>query len=447
MPLSDSSPPSENSSAADPQGGRGGSLRDRNPLPTGSFAIGGGLLINGFATFGFLTIAKRTLGDENYSALAVLWALVFILGPGFFQPLEQELSRATANRASRGEGSGPVLKKTAMIGGGLLLLVTAGLLIAWPLGLDARLDGKPLLLVSLMLTMAAFSISQLLRGLLAGQHRYREYGIFFGVEGITRFSAALVLAWLAVDQVGIFGLLVGGALFVAFFVVVQGSGPLYRSGPDSAWNEITSSLGFLLCAALFEAFLLNIGPVAVDALADVGQEEEAGRFLNGLLTARVPLFFFQAVKAALLPNLADAIGRQDFAKFRSVLVRLLLAVVAIAGAGVAFALLLGPFVVDLLFGDEMSRTDMAMLAFSSGLFMAALSLAIALIALDHQGYAVIGWLVGVVVFFPSLTLSDDLFLRVELALILSVSATTLFMAGLCRYGLRNARSEPASATT
>ena len=414
-------------------------LRERNPLPTGSFAIGAGLLINGIATFGFLTVANRALGDESYSALAVLWALVFILGPGFFQPLEQELSRATAERASRGEGSAPVLHKTAQIGAGLLALVTVGLLIGWPLGLDERLDNASLLLVSLILAMAAFSVSQLLRGLLAGQHNYKFYGVFFGVDGVVRFGAAIVLTIIGVTAAGIYGLTVGAAILIAAYVATKGDEPLSKPGPEASWNEISPSLVFLLGAAIFEAFLLNIGPVAVDALAEPGEEIEAGRFLNGLLTARVPLFFFQAVKAALLPNLADAIGHGDFGRFRDVLMRLLVAVSGIAVIGVAFAWVAGPFIVDLLFADEMSRMDMSLLALSSGIFMAALSLAIALIALGHQRYAVIGWLAGVIVFFPGIMLSDDLFLRVEIGLILAVSTTTLCMAGLCRYGLRAAR--------
>lgn len=423
------------------------SLRQGNPLPPGSFAIGGGLVVNGIATFGFLTIANRTLGDEAYSGLAVLWALVFIFGPGFFQPLEQELSRATAARASRGEGSAPILAKTAVLGVGLLAIVTVGLLIAWPLGLDSRLDNEPLLLLSLIVAMAAFSGSQLIRGILAGRHRYGMYGLFFGVDGMVRLVSAVVLAAIGVKAVGAFGLAVGGAIVLAAVAASRGREPLARPGPDATWNEITQSLGFLLGAALFEAFLLNIGPVAVDTLAGAGEEIEAGRFLNGLLTARVPLFFFQAVKAALLPNLAEAAGRHDYDHFRTVLVRLLLAVVAIAFVGVLFAWVAGPFIVDLMFADTMSRTDMALLAASSGLFMAALSLAIGLIALEHQGYAVLGWLAGVVMFIPGISLADDLFLRVELGLIVAVASTTILMAGLCRQSLRTVRRQKSPIVT
>ena len=98
-------------------------MRAWNPLPSGTTAIGYGLLINGIATYGFLIIAKRALGDDAYGGLAVLWGLVYILGPGLFQPLEQEIARVTADRASRGLGSAPVLRTASRIGAVELFVV------------------------------------------------------------------------------------------------------------------------------------------------------------------------------------------------------------------------------------------------------------------------------------------------------------------------------------
>ena len=108
-------------------------LRVWNPLPSGTTAIGYGLLINGVATYGFLIIARRALGDDAYGGLAVLWGLVYILGPGLFQPLEQEIARVTADRASRGLGSAPVLRTASRIGLVELLIVVIAVLVAWPL--------------------------------------------------------------------------------------------------------------------------------------------------------------------------------------------------------------------------------------------------------------------------------------------------------------------------
>ena len=80
--------------------------RDSNPLPEGTFAVGVGLLVAGVTACGFLVVSARALGKTEYAPLSVLWSLVFLAGPGFFLPLEQEVSRALAARRARGEGLG-----------------------------------------------------------------------------------------------------------------------------------------------------------------------------------------------------------------------------------------------------------------------------------------------------------------------------------------------------
>ncbi|MEC7404772.1 MAG: polysaccharide biosynthesis protein, partial [Actinomycetota bacterium] len=110
-------------------------MRERSPLPDGTPAIALGLAINGISTYGFLVLARRAVGDEAYGGLAIVWSLVYILGPGLFQPLEQEVARATAARGSLGQGSAPVLRQAANIGAVFLALVFTGVLVAWPLGL------------------------------------------------------------------------------------------------------------------------------------------------------------------------------------------------------------------------------------------------------------------------------------------------------------------------
>jgi hypothetical protein len=129
-------------------------LRDRSPLPAGTTPIVLGLVINGLSTYGFLVLTHRAVGDEAYGGLAVLWALVYILGPGLFQPLEQELARATAARGSRGEGSAPVLHQAAKVGVIALSVVFIGVLVSWPLGLAGMLDNRVDLLIALLLGLA-----------------------------------------------------------------------------------------------------------------------------------------------------------------------------------------------------------------------------------------------------------------------------------------------------
>ena len=99
--------------------------------------------------------------------------------------------------------------------------------------------------------------------------------------------------------------------------------PFVRPGPDASIRDLTPALGLLLAASLCEAFILNVGPVALVVVAgdEIG-EDAPGVFLNGLIVARIPLFFFQAVKASLLPNLAALAGKEDLHAFRDMQLRL-----------------------------------------------------------------------------------------------------------------------------
>ena len=406
-------------------------LAGRNPLPSGAVEIGWGLVANGLATYGFLIIARRSMGDGAYGVLAVLWGLVYIAGPGLFQPLEQEVARATAERGGRGLGSAPVLRRAGVIGAGGLGAAIAAAALAWPMGLDDLLDGRVELLVALILALAAFAGAELVRGIMSGRHLFDRYGWYFAAEGGSRLAVAGILAAAGVRAVGAYAL----ALPLAFAAgALAGRGrdrPFVRPGPPASYREVTGALGFLLVASVGEAFMLNVGPVAVGILA-AAAPEAPGVFLNGLIVARIPLFFFQAVKASLLPNLADRAARGDLAGFRAVQFRLLAAVAAGAAFFAAAAALAGPWVVETAFGDRLSGRDMALMAASSGGLMVLLSLALGLVALGHVRMAAVGWAAGVAAFPPALALADEPFLRVEIALIAAVLVGSLVTAALLR---------------
>ena len=375
-------------------------------------------------------MAGHALGDEGYGGLAGLWALVNIGGFGLFQPLEQEVARATADRASRGVGSAPVLRRAGVLGAVQFMLVTAGLLVAWPLGLDGLLDNRPELLVALVLALGAFAGTQLVRGILGGRHLFDRYARYFMVEGGSRMAVAVALALAGVAAVGAYGLAIAFAL-VAAAVVAAGPRPFVSPGPPASYRELTPAMGFLLIASIGEAFILNVGPVAVDiAGGDELGPEAPGVFLNGMLIARIPLFFFQAVKASLLPSLATLAGHGDLVGFRNMQIKIVAAVGAAAAATTVVAAAVGPLVVRIVFGDELSRTDMALLAASGGGLMLMLSLTLGLVALGHTRLAVAGWVAGIAAFAATVSFDLEPFLRVELGLVAAVLAGSLVAGSL-----------------
>jgi O-antigen/teichoic acid export membrane protein len=172
--------------------------------------------------------------------------------------------------------------------------------------------------------------------------------------------------------------------------------------------------------------------VLVKLLADDSQSAAAGRFVNGVVIARIPLFLFQAVQASLLPKLSALAHSGQLGDFRSGLRRLLIAVAALAIVGTVVGAVLGPFVVDTMFpGSDLGSRTMGLLAAGAGLYMLAMACAQALIALGGHADQAVGWFLGCVALGLTVWLSSqDVFFRVELALFAGSAAALLVMGAL-----------------
>ena len=402
-------------------------------LPDGTVSIGGGLLVNGVTAYIFITISSRDLGAEAYSPVALLWALSFLLGIGFFLPLEQETARIVASRVGRGEGVGPVVRLAGQLGGALALFLLMVSLVARQWVTDEFFNGETTLFIGLLLVVAGLGTAHLVKGTLAGLGRFSGYARYIIGEGVGRLLlVGLVLAF-ATKSVGAYGLAIGLAPFLGIFIAVANQKEVFTPGPKARVGDLSRALGSLLVASVATALVLNASPLAVQILATDQEIDESGKFLNALLVARVPLFFFQAVQAALLPRLSGLAGQEKFIELWRELKRLLSLVFGLGVAAVLFMLLLGPHIVVLAFGEEfrVSHGDMALLACSSAGLMIALSLTQALIACKAQGRMAAAWVVGVGVFPVALSIAKDhLFLRVEIALIVTVFTSALLMAVL-----------------
>ena len=405
-------------------------------LPEGTVAVGGGLLVNGLAAYAFITLASRDLGPEAYTPVGLLWALSFLLGPGFFQPLEQEVARIVAARSDR--RIGPVVRTAGCVGASMVgLLGVLALLLGDRIRHDL-FDGHGLLLVGLLLVLVGLGIGHLVRGVLAGLGRFGGYARYFIGDGLGRLVVALVLVATA-GGVGAYGLAVGLAPFIGVALALAGQRELSLEGPAEPVGAFSRALGALLVASVATALVLNVSPLAVEVLAGPDQADDPGRFLNALLIARVPLFFFQAVQASLLPRLSALVGAGRFDELVHVFRRLLCLVVGIGGVAVAVCAVFGARIVEFAFGADFAveRQDMVLLAGSSAVLMVALSFAQALMACRAQGRMALAWVLGLAAFPLVVALGDDLFLRVELGLLATVSVAASSMAALLVARLRS----------
>jgi O-antigen/teichoic acid export membrane protein len=418
-------------------------LAQRNPLPEGTLSVGAGLLVSGLSIYGFFAIAGRVLSDAEFAPVSQLWFATFILAPGFFLPLEQEVGRALAHRRALGQGGLPVVRRAGGLAIGLAVLVDLGLLAASPFLINEFFSGKWGLVPALLLAFTAYAAAFFMRGVFSGSGRFGGYGTLLGADGLVRVLCCAVLAAAGIATAGPYGLLVGIPPLVGIALALRMS-PLRErlaDGPEASWSELTPNLGWLLAASLPSAALINAGPIAANLLADDSQEALVSNFSKGIFVARVPLFLFQAVQAALLPKLARLAAAGELTEFRRGFRKLLGVVVGVAALGTVGAFLIGPFAVK-LFDATLDRRTITLLALSSGLYMIATAIAQAVIALRGHHQVAFGWIAGFATFLAVTVISGhDLLLRVELGMIAGTAVPMVWFAVVLAYRIR-AGAEP-----
>lgn len=409
----------------------------RVPLPEGTLPVGLSLLIAGLATYAFFIVGERALGgEEAFAPIVSLWFATFALAPGFFLPLEQEMGRALSHRKARAEGGLPVVRRLVMLGAIIVGLVLIAILFASPVITSEYFDGDWWMFAALATAFVAYAPAHLARGICAGSGRFRSYAIVISSDGIVRIIACLVLAAIGITAAGPYGFAVALAPLVPVTYVGLRGQLRTEPGPPAEWQEVSQNLGWLLLGTVCAAALLNAGPVTATLLASSDESEMVTRFGYGVLLARIPLFLFQAVQAALLPRLSRLAARGEFDEFRDGLRKLLYLVIAVGVVGTTGAFLIGPFVIERVYSAELSGRTLAMLALSSAIYMAGLATAQAVIALQGHALVALGWGVGVVGFVLGTWLSSDLlFRRIEIGLVISSAAALAVFAVSLRHKL------------
>lgn len=407
-------------------------------MPSGSLTIGTGLLVGGVSIYVFFRLGQEALGQDGFKPIVSLWFFMFALVPGFFLPLEQEVSRAVAHRRALGDGVRPVVRKVAPVAVGITVaLVTAVIVLRNRLTSDL-FEGSAIVTLALAVALVGYAPFHIARGICSGLGHYRVYGTMIALDGLLRVVMCAVFLAAGLDNVGPYALMVALVPLTIAIVVFATGRVRSNDGTPATWGELAPNLGWLLLGTLCAGALINAGPLTVDLLGSGNEPELVTRFANAVLLARVPLFLFQAVQAAMLPRLARLAALADAAEFRSVLRRLFLLVGGVAVVGVAGAFVAGPWVLELVYEGGIDRRTITYLAFASALYMLASACAQSVLAMSGHVLVAFGWVASFAVFVATAAWSsDDLFLRVELALVASGGAALVtFAVGLRAYFAR-----------
>ena len=155
--------------------------------------------------------------------------------------------------------------------------------------------------------------------------------------------------------------------------------------------------------------MLTVSATATTALAGV--------VFNALLITRAPLQLFQAIQTSLLPHLAGLEATEGHEAFARAIRVTVLAIAAFAGAVALGLLLIGPWAMDVVFGDgyDYGRVGLAVIAVGMGFHLCAGTLNQAALARGHARAAATMWLVCAALFVVWMVVPaiDDELLRAE----------------------------------
>ena len=401
----------------------------RSTIPEGTLSIGIGLLVAGVTIYIFFKIGQQALGQEKFKPLVSLWFVMFAIAPGFFLPIEQELSRAVAHRRALNQGVGPVVKKVALLCVVTVVFLLALILLLSPMINDNLFEGNVIITVSLAIAIVTYGALYFTKGLSSGLGKFSAYGFIVGADGAIRVLACTALLLLGVTQLSAYSLIIVITPIIGVMIVLLAGQLKTESGPPATWSEITENLVWLLGGSIFAAALVNAGPLTVDILGDPQDAIRVTQFGNAVLLTRVPLFLFQAVQAALLPRLTRLAARGDLVEFKIGFRRLVVLVIGVGVFGTIGAFLFGPFFLDLVYGGGIDRRTLTLLALASAIYMMALAIAQAVIALRGHRLVALGWLLSFLSYvLCAWKVSQDLFLRVEVALVVSSTVALVSFA-------------------
>jgi O-antigen/teichoic acid export membrane protein len=242
------------------------------------------------------------------------------------------------------------------------------------------------------------AFSAVARGVLAGHGRFLAYGGNLALDGTLRIVMAAALPLVHESSALNFSLILTAAPVLASVVSLRPAAASVTPGGRVPWPSLSRGLGMLIGSMMLSQIVVNIAVITVKVLAPA-RVELVSALLAAIVLARVPLFVFGSVQAALLPGLSAAYASGDVKFFRNLVRRGCLIVLALGGAGGLGAVALGPWLVRFLFGAPKVLTVVDFAWFSAGTvcYMLALVLGQGLMAQHRHRIQLLCWAAGVAV--------------------------------------------------
>jgi lipopolysaccharide/colanic/teichoic acid biosynthesis glycosyltransferase len=406
----------------------------------GTAFIVAGSAMAGLAGYAYQILGGRTLGAEAFAPVSVLLTIHFLTFIVILLPIEQlVVRRLTIDRSRSGVPTNAAWLATATV-----VVATA---FAW-FGVDEYLNGDRRFIAFTALTVGAHVWFAAARGHLAGWRRFRAYGMSSAAASVLRLAIAIGITLWRPSASGLAIALIVGTFVVAIwrpFRPVPVDRPQLADDQRANVDERGLLWGLVLAAAASQALLLS-GPLLVGFLG--GEAADISIAFAAFTLARAPLVFGYNLLARVLPPFTEMAARGERDELRSWARGMAWAGAGLGIIGGLMGWLLGPWVVELAYGEgfEVERLDAAVISLGVVFAGAGLFVGQILVARGQPARLGMAWLAGLVgaVAAALLSIGTDPMTRVSLAFAIgALVALVALVAGAV--GAAESPSEPSAA--
>lgn len=384
-----------------------------------------------------LLAATRVLTIAENALFLTFWSLLFAMF-GLLGGVQHETTRAVRNSPSLPADAlakNPRTLPTGLLIGAALATVLGATSPAWAPALFDEHQGA--LVAAICIGVVAFAGHSTLAGSLSGLGRWGTYSWLVGAEA----GGRLVLVTIAVLlSGGLFGIEVASAVAAAMWVLLLVARRDVRTAAAARADAPTPiylrRIGQAMIAAAATATIVVGFPVVLKLTTETQVYVTAAPLLVAISLTRAPLLIpLTSYQGVAITHFLDHRERG-----LSILARSGGAILGVAVVGAGLAALVGPWLMDAVFGDDyrVSSLLLAGLTLTAGLLAVLTLSGAAVLALGHHGAYAGGWFVA-----SAVTLLT-LFLPLSLEVRATVSLASGPVAGILCHTLWLARTSRAN---
>jgi O-antigen/teichoic acid export membrane protein len=342
-----------------------------------------GALVGALGVYAFQLVGGRVLGEVEFTPIANLWTVQFLVVTIVLFPIEQLTIRRLAMQPEH-----PLRHDLPLIAGavGTTALVISAALYLWR---DEFLNGEAVHALQAGLLIAGYGLFAFGRGRLAGMLDYRHYGFTTAAESTVRLTLGIALLAAGAASVGL-----AWSMVAAPFVILAWQPFRHISSRDEhiSIDKAGGFLGSYVVANGASNIILAAGPLVADALG--ASNAVVSQYFFTLILLRAPFTFAYSLVARVLAPMARLVSEGRSRELSRFVGTLLAAGAALSVVGGLVGRVFGPWLVALLFGEEFRPRELvaALIVAGIGAAFSSLVLTQILVARGHTGRLAVAWM-------------------------------------------------------